>query len=104
MADTLSSTKRVSLGDPVPWFSASLVTGGHFDLHVSAGRWVVLSFLGSPADPRANEELGALLQAAELLRDDHMIRASVLPPPPADIAPLAAISNNALFFIADYDG
>jgi predicted 2-oxoglutarate/Fe(II)-dependent dioxygenase YbiX len=92
------------LGDPAPWFSASLVTGGQFDLHVSAGRWVVLSFLGSPANPRANEELGALLQAAELLRDDHMIMGIVLTGPPADIAPLAAINSNALFFLADYDG
>src|SRR6201996_7211943 len=104
MTDTISASNRIALGDPAQWFGASLVTGGHFDLHVSAGRWVVLSFLGSPADPRANEELGALLQAAELLRDDHMIMGIVLTAPPADIAPLAAISNNALFFIADYDG
>jgi predicted 2-oxoglutarate/Fe(II)-dependent dioxygenase YbiX len=80
------------------------VTGGQFDLHVSAGRWVALSFLGSPADPRANEELAALLRDAELLRDDHMIMGIVLTAPPADIAPLAAMSSNALFFLADYDG
>src|ERR1700761_2712894 len=104
MTDTISASNRIALGDPAQWFGASLVTGGHFDLHVSAGRWFVLSFLGSPADPRANEELGALLQAAELLRDDHMIMGVVLTSPPADIAPLAAISNNALFFLADYDG
>jgi len=104
MIDKISASHRITLGDHAPWFGASLVTGGQFDLHVSAGRWVVLSFLGSPANPRANEELGALLQAAELLRDDHMIMGVVLTAPPADIAPLAAISNNALFFLADYDG
>jgi len=51
------------LGDPVPWFSAPVITGGSFDLHVSAGRWVVLSFLGDPKNPRAMAEL------AELVRD-----------------------------------
>src|SRR5215472_9648889 len=104
MTHTISGSGRITLGDHAPWFGASLVTGGQFDLHVSAGRWVALSFLGSPSNPRANEELGALLQAAELLRDDHMIMGIVLTSPPADIAPLAAISSNALFFLADYDG
>ena len=49
------------LGDPVPWFSAPVVTGGAFDLHVSAGRFVVLSFLGSPENPRVMTELDQLL-------------------------------------------
>ena len=48
MLQAAASDNRIVLGDPVPWFSAPLVTGGSFDLHVSAGRWVVLSFLGSP--------------------------------------------------------
>jgi peroxiredoxin/predicted 2-oxoglutarate/Fe(II)-dependent dioxygenase YbiX len=104
MTDTLSSTKRLSLGDPVPWFSAALVTGGQFDLHVSAGRWVVLSFLGSPATPRAGEELASLMREAELFREDHMVAAVVLTAPPADIAALANVSSNALSFLADYDG
>ena len=78
MTDKISASGRVTLGDHAPWFGASLVTGGQFDLHVSAGRWVALSFLGSPANPRANEELAALLRDAELLRDDHMIMGVVL--------------------------
>src|ERR1700758_2307722 len=104
MADNISAFHRITLGDHAPWFGASLVTGGQFDLHVSAGRWVVLSFLGSPANPRANEELASLLREAELLREDHMVAAVVLTAPPADIAALAAVSNNALSFLADYDG
>ena len=56
MTDNTTVENRIILGDPVPWFSAPLVTGGSFDLHVSAGRWVVLSFLGSPTDPRAIAE------------------------------------------------
>jgi len=46
--DKTASNSRIVLGDPVPWFDTPLVTGGAFDLHVSAGRWVMLSFLGFP--------------------------------------------------------
>jgi len=99
-----SVENRIVLGDPVPHFSAALVAGGGFDLHVSAGRWVVLSFLGSPANPRANAELNALLSEAALFGEDRMIVACVLTEPPVDAAQLAEVANDALFFIADYDG
>ena len=89
---------------PVPWFSAPIVTGGSFDLHVSAGRWVVLSFLGSPANPRAMAEIAELARASSSLAEDHVIVGCVFTAPPDDVASLAAISSNKLFFLADYDG
>ncbi len=92
------------LGDPVPWFSAPVVTGGAFDLHVSAGRWVVLSFLGSPENPRIKVELEALLRETALLNEDQLIFAGLFTAPPADIDDLKAISSERLFFLADYDG
>jgi predicted 2-oxoglutarate/Fe(II)-dependent dioxygenase YbiX len=93
------------LGDPVPWFSAPLITGGAFDLHVSAGRWVVLSFLGSPANPRVMTELAALVRESAGFSEDHVVIGCVFTSPP-DLAMLAAVgsSNNKLFFMADYDG
>jgi predicted 2-oxoglutarate/Fe(II)-dependent dioxygenase YbiX/peroxiredoxin len=104
MIDHQTAGNRVVLGDPVAWFSAPLVTGGSFDLHVSAGRWVVLSFLGSPANPRAMAELAELARASASLSEDHAIIGCVFTGPPDDIASLAAISNNKLFCLADYDG
>ena len=104
MIDHTSAGNRVVLGDPVPWFSAPLVTGGAFDLHVSAGRWVVLSFLGSPANPRAMAEIAELVRASDSLGEDHAIVGCVLTGQPDDIASLAAISSGKLFFLADYDG
>jgi predicted 2-oxoglutarate/Fe(II)-dependent dioxygenase YbiX len=95
---------RMILGDPVPWFSAPLVTSGGFDLHVTAGRWVVLSFLGSPANPRAMAELSELLRSSSVLNEDHIIVGCVFTAPPDDITGLAALSSNKLFFLADYDG
>jgi predicted 2-oxoglutarate/Fe(II)-dependent dioxygenase YbiX len=104
MTDKIINEDRIVLGERVRWFSAPLVTGGGFDLHVSAGRWVVLSFLGSPSNPRVQTELAELLREAELLGEDHLIMGCVFTGPPADIAKLAEISSSALFFVADYDG
>jgi predicted 2-oxoglutarate/Fe(II)-dependent dioxygenase YbiX/peroxiredoxin len=104
MADSNVTGSRVVLGDSVPWFNAALLSGGSFDLHVSAGRWVVLSFLGPSADPRTSEELDKLLQNAALFREDHMVCVVVLADRPADAAPFAEISGNSLFFLVDDDG
>ncbi len=92
------------LGDPVSWFSAPVITGGSFDLHVSAGRWVVLSFLGDPKNPRAMAEIGALVRESAEFGEDHLVIGCVFTGPPGDIGSLAAVSSNKLFFLADYDG
>src|SRR5580698_2782955 len=95
---------RVTLGDPVPWFSTPTVSGGRFDLHVSAGRWVVLSFLGSPQNPRVSAELTELLGEASRFAEDSLVVGCVFTEKPADADQLAEISSNALFVLADYDG
>lgn len=94
------------LGDPVPGFSAPTVTGGSVALHVDAGRWVALAFLGSLAEPRAARELAELLGAAHLFQEDHLVFYGILTAPPASEAMrmLASISGPAIAFIADYDG
>jgi predicted 2-oxoglutarate/Fe(II)-dependent dioxygenase YbiX/peroxiredoxin len=104
MIDHKTGGNRVVLGDPVPLFSAPVVTGGSFDLHVSAGRWVVLSFLGSPANPRAMAEIAELARAGASFGEDHVAIGCVFTGQPDDIASLAAIGGNKLFFLADYDG
>jgi predicted 2-oxoglutarate/Fe(II)-dependent dioxygenase YbiX len=104
MTQQATVENRIALGDPVPWFSAPLVTGGAFDLHVSAGRWVVLSFLGSPSNPRALAELAELARESSSFSEDHIIIGCVFTAPPDDIANLAAIASSRLFFLADYDG
>jgi len=104
MTDHEMGSNRIVLGDPVPSFSAPVVTGGSFDLHVSAGRWVVLSFLGSPANPRAMAEIAELARASSSLDEDQVIVGCVFTGQPDAAARLAAISSNKLFFLADYDG
>ncbi len=94
----------ITLGNPVPWFSATSLAGGSIDLHVDAGRWVVLAFLGSPADPRASSELDALLGHTDLLAEDHLVVYGILTAPPSNQAQLAGLVSPALNFLADYDG
>jgi peroxiredoxin len=95
---------RLNLGDPVPWFSARTLAGGSFDLQVAAGRWIVLSFLGNPADPRAAQELAELMQERHLFHPDRMACYAVLTQPPADPAHYADPGTNAFAALADYDG
>jgi predicted 2-oxoglutarate/Fe(II)-dependent dioxygenase YbiX/peroxiredoxin len=92
------------LGDPVPWFSAPTINGGAFDLHVSAGRWVVLSFLGSPNNPRAITEITELVRACAPFDENHVVVACVFAGRPDDVSTVTAISSNKLFFLADDDG
>jgi predicted 2-oxoglutarate/Fe(II)-dependent dioxygenase YbiX/peroxiredoxin len=102
MSDIQTAGHRVVLGDPVPWFSLPVVTGGLFDLHVGAGRWIVLSFVGPLADPRAMAEVGELARLSASFGEDHIVIACVFTGPQDDS--LAAISSGTLSFLADHDG
>ena len=103
MSKSKAAQNRVTLGDPVPWFSAPTLTGGSFNLQVAAGRWIVLCFLGSVDDPQAKQELTGLLRDAHLFDEDQMIAQGVMTTPPKDPNPLTEISGPAVSFLADYD-
>jgi len=92
------------LGDPVPWFTAPVITGGSFDLHVSAGRWVVLSFLGAPGNPQGLAEINALMRESAHFSEDQVIIGCVFTGQPDDLAAFAAVSSNKLFFLRDDGG
>jgi predicted 2-oxoglutarate/Fe(II)-dependent dioxygenase YbiX/peroxiredoxin len=94
----------IVLGDPVPWFGAPLVGDGAFNLQVAAGRWIVLSFLGSPENPRVQKELAELLRDAKLFDAERLVFYGILTQPPRDPASYAMLSNSAVSFVADYDG
>jgi predicted 2-oxoglutarate/Fe(II)-dependent dioxygenase YbiX/peroxiredoxin len=104
MSDTKATSHTIILGDPVPWFSLPVVSGGSFDLQASAGRWVVLSFVGSLADPRAIAEVGELIHLSASSSDDHLVIRCVFTGQPSQTDHLAAISTSALSFLADPDG
>jgi peroxiredoxin len=106
MTDTPADGEPIRLGDPVPWFSARTVGGGTVDLHVQAGRWVLLFFMGDINEPRAAQELTDLMQLAGLFEENKLVVYGILnvPPPEPVRAALAEAGNPALGFLADYDG
>ena len=103
MDNTPAGSHGIVLGDPVPWFGAPLIADGSFNLSVAAGRWIVLAFLGSPANPRLAQELDALMRSRGLFNEDRIVFYGVLTEPPQDPAPFARLGNAAVGFIADYD-
>lgn len=101
---TVAVPTQITLGDPVPWFRARNIAGGGEDLHVSAGRWIVLAFLGSLTEPREQKRLAALAQQAASFSDDHLMIYAVLARRPTNVEPLLAMSGPVLTFLEDYDG
>ncbi|MGB6343408.1 MAG: hypothetical protein WBG15_11835, partial [Xanthobacteraceae bacterium] len=81
---TITAGKCIVLGDPAPWFGAPLIGDGTFNLQVAAGRWIVLSLLGSPADPRTDQELSKLLRDTDLFDEDKIIFCGLFTAPPRD--------------------
>jgi len=79
----------IVLGDPVPWFAAPLIGDGSFNLSVAAGRWIVLSFLGSPANPRVEHELTELFRSSHLFDEDRIVFYGIFTAPPDDPAPFS---------------
>jgi predicted 2-oxoglutarate/Fe(II)-dependent dioxygenase YbiX len=104
MPDSQPVQKGIALGDPVPWFRASLITGRQMDLHVFGGRWVVLCFVGAPDHPRAVGELAELLRESHLFDEDRLVVRVVFTAPPQDAGKYVDMSSGALAFITDYDG
>ncbi|MGB7129791.1 MAG: 2OG-Fe(II) oxygenase, partial [Candidatus Sulfotelmatobacter sp.] len=94
---------QISLGDPVPWFSARSFAGEKIELHLSAGRWVLLAFLEPVAAQRAQLRLASLSKLAASCPEDHLVIYAVLSSP-ANIEHLLALARPTLKFITDYDG
>jgi predicted 2-oxoglutarate/Fe(II)-dependent dioxygenase YbiX/peroxiredoxin len=103
MDNTPAGSYGIVLGDPVPWFGAPLIADGSFNLSVAAGRWIVLAFLGSPANPRLAHELDALMRERDRFNEDRIVFYGVMTEPPQDFGAFASLGNAAVGFIADYD-
>ena len=95
VAEQIAAENRIRLGDPVPWFSAPLLTGGSFNLHVDAGRWIVLCFLGSAANERMTVDFEALQREADLFDEDRIVLRGVFATPPGDLGRYAAATTKA---------
>ena len=94
-------SEKIALGCPVPWFAGSSVTGAPVDLHVDAGRWVVLAFMGALQGERAQAELAALANLAPLCNESRLVIYAIFTQPPAEAGRLASLSRPSLSFLHD---
>jgi predicted 2-oxoglutarate/Fe(II)-dependent dioxygenase YbiX len=103
---TATEAKAITLGDPIPWFRAThIVTGKpEVDIHVSAGRWILLAFLGSLDSTQARARLASLVWQANLFTEDHLMIYVILSKPPDNPLQLLSMTGPVLKFVADYDG
>lgn len=66
----MSGFRALQIGEPAPWFVARCTSGSMFHFDTIAGRFIVLAFFGSAADPISRRLLDAFLAQREAF-DDH---------------------------------
>lgn len=62
---------RLTPGDPAPWFAQRSFANPRYVIDTAAGRYIVLCFYGSAADPQGAEALKGVLEAPGLFDDLH---------------------------------
>lgn len=69
---TFALPARVPMaGDPAPAFAQRTPQNPRYNFDSAAGRWLVLGFFGSAADPAAHAALAALAARPDLFNDEH---------------------------------
>ncbi|WP_411877735.1 2OG-Fe(II) oxygenase [Polaromonas sp. YR568] len=58
-------------GDPAPWFKQRSFANPRYSLHAAAGRYLVLCFFGSAAEPLARAAIDMALKRRDIFNDSH---------------------------------
>jgi peroxiredoxin/predicted 2-oxoglutarate/Fe(II)-dependent dioxygenase YbiX len=91
-------------GDPAPWFQAASTSNPAHSFESTAGRYVVLCFFGSAADPVSNAALNAVTMRRALF-DDHKICLFGVSVDPSDRdTQRVSASLPGIRFFWDFDG
>jgi peroxiredoxin len=66
-------SKYVNLlaGDPAPWFNQRSFANPRYALHAAAGRYIVLCFFGSAAEPLGRAAIDMALKRQDIFNDSH---------------------------------
>jgi peroxiredoxin len=66
-------SKYVNLlaGDPAPWFRQRSFSNPRYALHAAAGRYLVLCFFGSAAEPPGRAAIDMALKRQDIFNDSH---------------------------------
>lgn len=91
-------------GDPAPWFIQRSTGNPGYVFDTAAGRWLVLCFFGSAADPGSRAALDQVLANRALFDDDHASFFGVSLDPQDEAAGRVAESLPGLRYFWDFDG
>ncbi|WP_411885927.1 2OG-Fe(II) oxygenase [Polaromonas sp. YR568] len=67
----MSKYSNLLAGDPAPWFRQRSFANPRYALHAAAGRYIVLCFFGSAADPLGRAAIDMALQRQDIFNDLH---------------------------------
>lgn len=91
----------LSPGDPAPWFRAATTTAARYTFDTSAGRWIVLYFSGSTAQPHHAPVAAELERRRALFDEDRLAFFGVTVDP--DDAERVCESLPGVRWFLDYD-
>ncbi len=91
-------------GDPAPWFSQRSAGNPNYVFDTAAGRWLVLCFFGSAADPASRAALDQVLAQRAIFDDLHASFFGVSLDPGDEAQGRVAESMPGLRYFWDFDG
>lgn len=103
---TTSTIHRVNLtpGDPAPWFRAASTSNPSYAFDTAAGRYIVLCFFGSAADPAGTAALRAVAANRGVFDDTRVCFFGVSHDPADEASGHVRASIPGIRFFWDFDG
>jgi predicted 2-oxoglutarate/Fe(II)-dependent dioxygenase YbiX/peroxiredoxin len=91
-------------GDPAPWFVQRSTSSPRYHFDTAAGRWIVLCFFATAADPSSRAALGAVAACRRVFDDDFACFFGVSLDPADEAQQRVAQSLPGIRFFWDFDG
>src|SRR5215217_614756 len=104
ITSTPESYVNLMPGDPAPSFTQRSTSNPRYSFDTAAGRYVVLCFFASSADPRSRAALDGVLKHRAFFDDDHACFFGVSIDPKDESEERVRASMPGLRFFWDFDG
>lgn len=99
----MSNYFNLLAGDPAPWFKQRSFANPRYALHAAAGRYIVLCFFGSAAEPLGRAAIDMALKRQDIFNDSHCSFFGVSLDPDDESGKRVADSYPGYRFLWDFD-
>src|SRR5690349_3053936 len=100
----MSSHVVLSAGDPAPWFKQRSFANPEYSFDVAAGRYIVLCYFASAADPHAQAAIQAVRSQPDIFTDEFASFFGISIDPGDESEQRVADSYPGYRFFWDFDG